>query len=169
MSYNKIIQELQANCTVFNELLTGLSNEEYLWKPAPEKWCLLEIICHLYDEEIEDFKARTKSVLTSPKTPFVAINPTGWVKERDYINQNYAKTVVNFLEERKQSVNWLNSLENPLWENAFVHEKFGSMTAKLFLSNWLAHDYLHIKQLLKLKFDYLKFTTNENLLYAGGW
>ncbi len=43
------------------------------------------------------------------------------------------------------------------------------MTAKMFLSNWLAHDYLHIRQITKLKYDYLKQLTNEDLNYAGNW
>ena len=32
MEYNKIIQELTRNKLVFKELLTGLGQEEYLWK-----------------------------------------------------------------------------------------------------------------------------------------
>jgi hypothetical protein len=43
------------------------------------------------------------------------------------------------------------------------------MTAMLFLSNWLAHDYLHIRQIIKLKFDYLEKMTGEGLSYAGDW
>jgi hypothetical protein len=73
------------------------------------------------------------------------------------------------LAEREQSVKWLQSLTNPKWDNVHEHSKFGKMTAKMFLSNWLAHDYLHIRQITKLKYDYLKQLTNEDLDYAGNW
>jgi len=43
------------------------------------------------------------------------------------------------------------------------------MTASMFFSNWLAHDYLHIRQITRLKYDYLKQLTNEDLSYAGTW
>ena len=64
---------------------------------------------------------------------------------------------------------WLMNLDNPQWDNYYEHPKFGKMSAKLFFTNWLAHDYLHIRQILKLKFDYLKFISKEDLNYAGNW
>jgi hypothetical protein len=169
MNHIKIIQELSINSKVYNELLTGLNEDEYLWKSKPEKWCLLEIICHIKDEEQEDFRARTKHVLETPTEPLPSINPAGWVEERKYMQQNFADTLDTFLKEREQSIEWLKSLRSPKWNNTYNHPKFGQMTAKMFLSNWLAHDYLHTKQILKLKFDYLKQLTDETLTYAGDW
>ena len=39
----------------------------------------------------------------------------------------------------------------------------------MMLTNWLAHDYLHIRQIIKLKFDFLKDQSDEHLSYAGEW
>jgi hypothetical protein len=74
-----------------------------------------------------------------------------------------------FLQERKNSVIWLNGLENPNWDSAYQHPKMGPLKAKMFLTNWLEHDYLHMRQLLTLKHNLLKETTGENLDYAGNW
>ena len=164
-----IIEELLKNRAIFETLLSGLSSEEYLWRQNTNKWCLLEIVCHLYDEEREDFRARTKSVLETPTKVLLAIDPVGWVKDRNYIEKDYDPTLTSFLLEREHSVNRLHSLESPVWNKEHLHPKLGSMTAKLFLSNWLAHDYLHIRQIIKVKFDYLRKNTNENLNYAGDW
>ena len=164
-----IIQELSKNREVFKILLTGLSREEYLWKQNTNKWCLLEIICHLYDEEREDFRARTKSVLETPDKSLVAFDPVGWVKDRNYLEKDYEPILHSFLKERAQSVSWLHTLLSPNWDNVHVHPKLGSITAKQFLDNWLAHDYLHIRQIIKLKYDYLKEVTGETLNYAGDW
>jgi hypothetical protein len=169
MNHNKIIQELIRNKLVFNELLTGLTDKEFLWKQNSDKWCLLEIICHLYDEEREDFRTRTKQVLESPELPLPKIDPVGWVIERKYLQQNFSEKLKDFLSEREQSVKWLQSLKNPKWENAYNHPKLGKMTAKLILANWLAHDYLHIRQITKLKYDHLKSKSDEDLSYAGNW
>ena len=163
------IQELSKNRNVFETLLTGLSKEEYLWKQSSAKWCLLEIICHLFDEEREDFRARTKSVLETPSKTLTPFDPMEWVLQRNYIKMDYNTVLTGFLKERRHSVVWLQSLQSPKWENAFLHPKLGSMSANLFLSNWLAHDYLHIRQIIKLKFDYLKEISGEKLNYAGDW
>ena len=169
MNYDQIITQLSANQSVFKSLLAGLREQEYLWKSNPEKWCLLEIVCHLYDEEREDFKTRVKHVLETPDLALPSFDPVGWVMERKYIEQDYSNKLNEFLKERDRSVIWLRSLADPPWSNAYEHPKFGKMTAKMFLTNWLAHDYLHIRQILNLKFEYLKKVTGETLVYAGDW
>jgi hypothetical protein len=129
----------------------------------------LEIVCHLLDEEDEDFKTRVTGVLKNPLKELPKINPEGWVLERDYISQDYEQKVTDFINERKKSIVWLNSLENVNWENAYIHPKRGTMSAKLFLANWLAHDYLHIRQIIRYQYHYLKEQTGIDLQYAGNW
>lgn len=168
MNFIRVIEEFTKNKNAFKELLYGLSKDFYLWKESQDKWCLLEIVCHLYDEEREDFRARIKHVLENPDLPFKPIDPINWVKIRKYVEQDYNIVLQNFLFERDTSIKWLKSLSDPKWDNVNKHPK-GNMSAKMLLVNWLAHDYLHLKQIIKLKYDYLKVETNENLLYAGDW
>lgn len=165
----QVIEELKRNKNIFEGLLNGLSKTQYLWKPSPDKWCQLEIVCHLYDEESEDFRARTKHVLENYELPLPAIDPVGWVAERKYIEQDFNQKLTDFLKERERSVKWLESLENPNWDNFYKHPLFGEMTAGMFLANWLAHDYIHIRQIIKLKYAYLERKSSENLTYAGEW
>ena len=147
MNHTFIIGKLEANSETFKTLFSFLGKEEYLWKPNPGKWCLLEVACHLYDEEREDFRARLNHTLESPNEKLPSIDPAGWVESRKYREQNFEIKVNNFLEERKNSVKWLNSLKKPKWENVYHHPKFGEFSAEMFLVNWLAHDYLHIRQI----------------------
>ncbi|MDO5969273.1 DinB family protein [Flavivirga aquimarina] len=169
MIIKDIINQLQQNKQVFENLLSSKKEEEFLWRPEPEKWNLLEIVCHLFDEEREDFKARVKHALENPFKDLTPINPQGWVKERDYISKNYNETLQAFLEERSKSVIWLKSQIHANWNSTLKHPELGDLSAKLFLTNWLAHDYLHIRQILRYGYNYLKQTTNLDLGYAGNW
>jgi hypothetical protein len=169
MKQKQIFEELSRNIKVFKSLFLNLSKEEYLWKSNQDHWCLLEILCHLYDEEREDFMARTKHVLENPHLKLPLFDQIAWVKERNYIGQNFELMVQKFIEERQQSLIWLKSLKDPNWNNTFEHPKLGPMSAYYFLSNWLAHDYLHIKQITKLKFDFLAHSSKQDLSYAGKW
>ncbi len=168
MDYDKIIAALAKNGDLFKNMLEGLSRDEYLWKPAPEKWCLLEVVCHLFDEEREDFWARTKHVLETPDLPMKPIYPATWVASRKYSEQDYASVLEKFLAERAASVQWLRSLKAPAWGNSYQHPELGTLTARLFLVNWLDHDYLHIRQILSLKHGYLGVYSGEGLFYAAG-
>lgn len=157
------------NLITIDTLYTSIDSKQIKWKPAPGKWNMLEIICHLYDEEKFDFRARLKSVLENPSTPFEPIDPPGWVKLHKYEEQDFITMLTSFAEERKKTIAWLNTLQNVNWENTYHHPKIGPMSAKYIIANWLAHDYLHIRQILKLKYDYLKFSSEQNLSYAGDW
>ena len=169
MEIERIIIELEVNGDIFKNLFTGMTEEEYLWRSSSDQWCLLEILCHLYDEEREDFRARTRHLLEHPQAPFLGIDPVNWVKDRKYIKQDYEDKLELFLKERSDSIAWIRTLVYPQWNNSYDHPSFGIMTAKMFLSNWLAHDYLHLRQILGLKFSYHKEVSGESLSYAGEW
>jgi hypothetical protein len=163
------IQELKQNKAVFKSLLLGISEKEFLWKPTPEKWCLLEVVCHLYDEEREDFRARVKSTLEDASKKWPKIDPPAWVSERNYMGQDYEKKMLNFLKEREASFVWLEGLQAPNWEAVYKHPKVGAVPAIRLLNNWVAHDYLHLRQIIRLKYEYLKANSQEPLDYAGKW
>ena len=169
MDHKKIIENLKANRDVFSTILSKKSKHEYLWKPNETKWCLLEVVCHLYDEEREDFRARVKHTLETPEEPLIMFDQIAWVKDRKYIEQSYNHMVEKLLVERNNSITWLKSLKDPSWDNAYHHPKLGALSAEHFLANWLAHDFLHIRQIVGLQFLHLKQSTNNDLSYAGSW
>ena len=169
MNHLEIAQELSRNKEVFRGLLHGVESRQYLWRPQPEKWCLLEILCHLYDEEREDFRMRVQLVLQNPQLSLPPIDPQGWVTSRKYMEQDYDAMLDSFLNERDQSVLCLRGLRSPDWEQTYVHPKLGAMPASLFLHNWLAHDYLHFRQITATKYAYLKAHSTDPLDYAGNW
>jgi hypothetical protein len=169
MEPENIIDLLEQNQYTFKALLKDISHELIYWKPAPDKWCLLEILCHLYDEEREDFRTRVKSVLEDPRKPLPKIDPLRWVTDHEYMKQEYLHKLLSFLTERQKSVEWLRSLKIPDWENTYQHPQLGPMSAFLFLNNWLAHDFLHIRQINKNKYLFLKAHVSTSLDYAGNW
>jgi hypothetical protein len=169
MEHEEISRQLALNKNVFRYLLQGMKEDMYTWQPEPGKWCLLEIVCHLCDEEREDFRTRVKHVLERPNDPMPSIDPQGWVQSRNYMNRDYEATINDFINEREISVNWLNSLSSAEWNNVHLHPKFGPLSAAMLLANWLAHDYLHIRQITRTKYYYLQKHSDVNLGYAGDW
>ncbi len=166
---NFIISSITRNRQIFTQLLTNVHPDQIRWSPDPAKWSLLQIVCHLRDEEREDFRQRTRMVLEMPGVPFPGINPTGWVVDRDYASQDFATVLNEFLKERDDSISWLNSLRDPKWDNATIHPSLGPMSGQFMLSNWLAHDHLHIRQIIRLQYDFLASLTGQSLQYAGYW
>ena len=169
MDHEYLFRQLSRHLAVFRDLLEGLGDAETRWKPAPDKWCLLEVVCHLYDEEREDFRARVRHVLATPETPLAPIDPPGWVTSRRYLEQDFATVLQNFLHERDASVDWLWKLIDPPWRNVHDHPKAGPLSAEQFLVNWVAHDMHHIRQINNLRHGYLAGVSQVSLDYAGPW
>ena len=163
------INELKVNMTVGQNLLSIQTYDQATWKPDQDKWCLLEIVCHLVDEEVLDFRTRLNTALYPDKNPFVPIDPVGWVTEKEYIKQDYQAKVNTWVRERETSIDWLNSLRGVDWNSFLIHDKLGEMSAHLFLENWLAHDYIHLRQIIRTKRAYLDQLGTEDLSYAGKW
>ena len=169
MNTQYAIDQLQRNKFVFQGLLQGLPEELINWKPNPDHWNLLEIICHLYDIEREDFWVRLKHVLDNQPGKPPAFDPLVWLKERNYAEQDFAMKLGGFLEERERSIERLLALENPQWTNFYAHSTLGNLDGNFFLANWLAHDYLHIRQINRLKYEFWAQQCGEELKYAGNW
>lgn len=169
MDLDHVIERMDANAGIFESLTTGIASEQASWKPAPEKWSILEVVNHLYDEEREDFRQRLQLVLTDIALAWPPIAPQEWVTTRAYCERDLGQSVDNFLGERQQSLVWLRSLGSPNLDKRHEREA-GSLSAGDLLASWLAHDFLHIRQLTRLHWQYL--TANANPFqteYAGPW
>ena len=169
MNHKRIIAHLRENADVFNHLFRNLTDEQARWKPAADRWSLLEVVNHLYDEEREDFRQRITLVLTDPSKPWPPIDPEGWVHERRYNEKSPGQSLENFLTERAASIDWLQELKSPDWKATHNHPKMGPMSAELLLANWLAHDLFHIRQATDLHFDFLTDQVAPVSLLYSGW
>ena len=163
-----LIEQLERHGEAFRALFSGMGPIA-TFRPTPEKWCAVELVCHLRDEEREDFRARLEHVLATPEAALPNTDPSGWMKDRAYAEQNFDLVLADFLEERQRTVAWLRTLKNAPWRNAHPHPRVGPITADLFLVNWVAHDMHHLRQLNNLRYAYLASVSTESLEYAGIW
>ncbi len=169
MNLNYCIERLSVTINVIDGLAHKVSAEQARWKPQPEKWSILEVINHLYDEERDDFRARLDSLLHKPDERWTPIDPPKWAVDREYNQRELGQSLENFLQERRISIEWLSSLKSPQFGNRFVHPK-GVISAGDLLVSWVAHDLLHIKQLTRLHWEYLNSEVAPyQTRYAGKW
>lgn len=169
MDLDNFTAQMTNHAGTIHSLTLGISEEQARWRPDSESWSILEVINHLYDEEREDFRVRVDYILHHPGQPWPPINPPGWVTERGYNQRDLTQSVQNFLEERRKSISWLQGLGKPDWQvSATV--PFGTFSAGDIFAAWVAHDILHMRQLVELHFAYLLLTAKPfHVNYAGEW
>ena len=169
MEFETLYQELQNSAETIRSLLRGISQEESQFKPAPHAWSILEVTCHLYDEEREDFREHQDFILHRQDEEYHVLHPQAWVSERRYNEQNFQEMQDLFFEERRKSLEWLRGLQKADWDTTYTSE-YGSLSAGEMFASWVAHDNLHIRQLMELRRARIENITKPYpIQYAGDW
>ena len=178
MKYKTLYQELANSTEMIRSLLADVSQEEAQYKPSRSTWSILEVTCHLYDEEREDFREHLDFIISTSlnaslhrqgKDEWHSIAPFAWVKLRKYNQQNFKTIQRKFFNEREKSLAWLRSLKNTDWDITY-QSQWGIMRAGDMLASWVAHDNLHVRQLTELRRARIERIAKPYYIqYAGDW
>lgn len=169
MQYPQMRERLAQNAQRIVLLVQNVSQQQARWRPDPDSWSMLEVINHLCDEEREDFRVRLDIILHYPEREAPPIDPLGWVRERRYNERDLEESIGNFLAERQESLEWLKTVREPEWDTTY-EAPFGQIRAGDIFSAWVAHDLLHMRQLVELHYAYLKeLAAPYSVDYAGEW
>lgn len=141
------------------------------WKPAPEHWSILEVCCHLLDEEHEDFAARIASTLRDPTAPWPRLELEGVAEKRRYNEHDLGTTLDAFTSRRAENIAWLDSvLGDADFTKSYQHQSFGPLHAGMLLASWAAHDALHLRQIARRLHGLAARDSGlYGVRYAGEW
>jgi hypothetical protein len=160
---------MEGSARAIGALVENCSELKARWKPDADSWSILEVVNHLLDEEREDFRARLDLVLHRGEEAWFGIDPGGWVSERGYNQRDLAPSVEGLLAAREESLEWLRGLGKVDWTVGY-QAPFGWIRAGDVLAAWAAHDLLHTRQLVELKWAYLVQEVEPyGVRYAGVW
>ena len=170
MNADLLIGRMEAFPRALDALLRDVPGEQARWRPPSGAWSLLEIVRHLGDEEVEDFRTRLKFTLEDPSQAWPQIDPEGVAVERDYNEGDLREALDAFSKERAESIAWLRSLNDPDWYVQHKHPTLGLITSGDLLTSWCAHDALHLRQIAKRLFGLTERDGGgAHTDYAGEW
>jgi DinB family protein len=131
---------------ILSALLDGL--EPALWRerPAATEWSPVEIVCHLRDEEAEDFGARVR-VVVEGRERFTPIDPVRWAAERRYRDADAATALAAFAERRAANLEFLATAPLDRLRVTVTQPGTGTLSGLDLLAAWVTHDRLHLAQL----------------------
>ena len=127
-------------------LLIDLDPADWRARPAPREWAPIEIVCHLRDEEVEDFGARLRTVLDGG-SGFTPIEPERWAEDRRYRDADPKDALSTLRDRRTTTVDFLGSVRPEALTSALEHPRLGRLSGVDLLAAWVAHDRLHLAQL----------------------
>jgi uncharacterized damage-inducible protein DinB len=170
MDLDLAIEALAAQELVIAALAADIDPEQARVRPAEGAWSVVEVLAHLLDEEREDFRLRLDLTLHQPETEWPPIDPEGWVTARDYQSRDPLATLAEWRSERQRSLAWLRGLAAPDLTVARRHPAGFELRAGDLLASWVAHDLLHLRQLVELRYALVqRLTQPYDIRYAGDW
>src|SRR5690554_5044867 len=98
MNLRYYVERLTQQATAIAKPVEFVSADQSLWQTAASEWSMLEVVNHLYDEEIEDFRIRLQLTLSDPQAPWPANDPVRKVTEREYNRRELLPSLQNFLD-----------------------------------------------------------------------
>ncbi|MCA9001210.1 MAG: DinB family protein [Planctomycetes bacterium] len=150
------------------QLLDGLSDVDARWRPSDGGWSILEIVCHLADEDLHDFRARLELLLKDPKASWPALDPRARVQELGFNEQDFKRALQQFEMERARNVAWLKSIGTASWTETHDHPSGRAIRAGDLLASWVCHDALHLGMVAdRLKKMALRDAPGFSVDYAG--
>lgn len=166
------LNSLQATHDAFLKSIAGLSEKQWKFKPAPDRWSVAEVSEHIAVSESTLFGLVQKQIMASPATPDKRAEVVGKdeivlqkVPDRSHKAQapeflkpanrwaTEADLVKAFEESRKATMDYVRTTNDDLRDHFFAHPILGQLDAYQWILLISAHSERHTKQIEEVKAD----------------
>lgn len=146
------LEVLRATPARLKAALKGVPKKLLLWRPAPGKWSILEIVCHMRDMEREAYLGRYERILAENDPKLPDIEGEALAIERDYRSQGLAAVLRDWAGLRKQNLKLLKGVKGPAWQRVGVHATAGRLSMEdLLRRHAVGNDEAHLGQIDAIK------------------
>ena len=169
MKRTQAVSQLHHQGEAILSLCANVTETQARWKPDPKNWSIKDVLNHLLREERLDFRNHLGQIFYQGQDLPPEIAPKNRGKDKSEDADLLTQILLDFKAERETSIAWLNALKDPNWEATITFE-WGSLSAGDLLASWLAHDLLHLRQLVALQYDLtVRDSQPFEVEYAGSW
>jgi hypothetical protein len=132
---------------------TGSAGAEWDFVPAPGKWSLRQIICHLSDSEMIG-RYRMASVIAEDNPTLMWYDQDAWAVQLDHSKRKFSQTLETFRRVRGENYELLKDLPEETYARTGLHSRMGSMTLKDLLKMYAEHAEGHARQIREARDAY---------------
>jgi hypothetical protein len=131
--------------------VSGLTQSALHYKPAPEKWCILQILAHLADMETL-YAYRIRQMLADKKPVIAPIDQDDWANNLDYMQASAAELVALYGLNRHHNLQLLHRIQpGDLEKSAYHPELQRNVTVAEYVGMMGIHGANHLQQIERLK------------------
>jgi uncharacterized damage-inducible protein DinB len=131
--------------------VSGLPDGTLRYKPAPDKWSILEILGHLADVEIV-YAHRFRQMLADKKPVIAPMDVDDWASNLGYSKESPAELVAAYGLNRHRTLQLLRRLKPGDLEKSAYHPEYQrDVTVAEYVEKIATHGANHLEQIERLK------------------
>lgn len=131
--------------------VSGLPPQVLRYKPAPDKWSILEILSHLADIEIV-YAYRLRQMLADQKPVIAPMDQDEWAKNLGYMDTPAPELVALYGLNRHHNLRLLLRLKPADLEKSAFHPEYQqAVTLATLVEKMAGHGTNHLQQIERLK------------------
>jgi uncharacterized damage-inducible protein DinB len=131
--------------------VSGLTEKELRYKPAPDKWSIHEILGHLADVEIV-YAYRLRQMLADKKPVIAPMDQDDWARNLGHLETPPPELVALYGLNRHANLRILQRLKpGDLEKSAYHPETKQDFTVAQLIERMAAHGANHLEQIERLK------------------
>lgn len=131
--------------------VSGLPDKTLRYKPALDKWCILEILGHLADIEVV-YSYRMRQMLADKDPVIAPMDQDAWARNLGYMQESPAELVAAYGLNRYGNIRLLRRLKaEDLEKGAFHPEHKRKVTVAEYVGMMVGHGPNHLEQIERLK------------------
>ena len=135
---------ISATAARLHAVVDSLPSQQVNRSPAPGKWSIREIICHLADCELV-FAFRIRQALAEPHHVVQPFDQDIWAKP--YGAYSAAAALDTFAAVRNWNLALIRSLAPEAFDKPLTHPERGTMTLRTVIETMGGHDINHLAQI----------------------
>ena len=132
---------------------TGAAGSELDFKPAPDKWCVRQIVCHLADSEAVGV-VRIRQMAAEENPTLQGFNGELWADHLDYGRRKISQALETFRKLRTENHELLKALPEDAFARKGVHTETGPLTLLDLIKSNAEHVEEHVQQIQRTRAAY---------------
>jgi hypothetical protein len=149
----ELLERFRRGAELVAVAITGAAGPEFDFKPAPDKWSVRQIVCHLADAEAVTVM-RLRQVIAENEPTLIAWDQNAWAANLDYQKRKPSQALEVMRTLRAENYELLKDLPPEAYARAGRHTERGRLTLLDMLRGAAQHAESHAAQIREVRAQY---------------
>lgn len=142
----KMLESFGRAPALLSTFLRQMPKKMWLFKPAPDRWSIHEIILHLADSEASSYM-RCRLLIAEPELAIADFDAARWAGNLGYFHQSTREALEIIRRLRKMTYQLLVAVPEAVWSNTVENPKEGAISLEVWIERQERHIPHHIEQM----------------------